>query len=49
MDISQVLYHPQIPLAQTKAMKYNSFLDMPFGENAIVALMSYTGLKVSSS
>jgi DNA-directed RNA polymerase II subunit RPB2 len=49
MDISQVLYHPQIPLAQTKAMKYNSFLDMPFGENAIVALMSYTGLTVSSS
>jgi len=49
MDISQILYHPQIPLAQTKAMKYNNFLDMPYGENAIVALMCYTGLKVSSS
>jgi DNA-directed RNA polymerase II subunit RPB2 len=49
MDISQLLYHPQIPLAQTKAMRYNNFLDMPYGENAIVAIMSYTGLMVSSS
>jgi DNA-directed RNA polymerase beta subunit len=49
MDISQVLYHPQVPIAQTKAMKYNSFLDMPYGENAIIALMCYTGLLISSS
>jgi len=49
MDISQLLYHPQVPIAQTKAMKYNNFLDMPYGENAIVALMCYTGLMVSSS
>jgi len=49
MDISQILYHPQVPIAQTKAMKYNSFLDMPYGENAIIALMCYTGLLISSS
>ena len=49
MDISQLLYHPQIPLTVTKAMEYNNFKDLPYGENAIVALMSYTGLKVSSS
>jgi DNA-directed RNA polymerase II subunit RPB2 len=49
MDISQILYHPQVPIAQTKAMKYNNALDLPYGENAIVAIMSYTGLKVSSS
>ena len=49
MDISQLLYHPQIPLTFTKAMEYNNFKDLPYGENAIVALMSYTGLKVSSS
>jgi DNA-directed RNA polymerase II subunit RPB2 len=49
MDISQVLYHPQIPIAQTKAMKYNSFLDMPYGENAVIALECYTGLLISSS
>ena len=49
MDISQILYHPQVPLAQTKAMKYNNFLDMPYGENAIVALMSYTGYNQEDS
>ena len=49
MDISQVLYHPQVPLAQTKAMKYNNFLDMPYGENAIVAIMCYTGFNQEDS
>lgn len=49
MDISQLLYHPQIPIAQTKAMKYNNFLDMPYGENAIVALMCYTGYNQEDS
>jgi DNA-directed RNA polymerase beta subunit len=49
MDISQVLYHPQLPLAQTAAMEYNNALDMPYGENVIVAIMCYTGLMVSSS
>ena len=49
MDISQVLYHPQLPLAQTAAMEYNNALDLPYGENVIVAIMSYTGLMISSS
>jgi len=49
MDISQVLYHPQVPLAQTKAMKYNNFLDMPYGENAIIAIMCYTGYNQEDS
>jgi DNA-directed RNA polymerase II subunit RPB2 len=44
MDISQILYHPQLPLVNTKAMKYNHCLDLPYGENAIVAIASYTGL-----
>lgn len=47
MDISNVLYHPNIPLVTTRAMKYNRFLDMPSGENAIVAILCYTGLKIS--
>jgi DNA-directed RNA polymerase II subunit RPB2 len=46
MDISQVLYHPQIPLVTTQAMKYNGCLDLPYGENAVVAVASYTGLLV---
>jgi len=49
MDISQVLYHPQLPIVQTTAMEYNNALDMPYGENVIVAIMCYTGLTVSSS
>ena len=46
MDISQVLYHPQIPLVTTQAMKYNGCMDLPYGENAIVAVASYNGLLV---
>ncbi len=47
MDISQVLYHPQEPIVSTEGMKYNNMLNLPAGENAIVAIMSYTGLKFS--
>jgi DNA-directed RNA polymerase II subunit RPB2 len=43
MDISQVLYHPQLPIVSTEGMKYNNMLNLPAGENAIVAIMSYTG------
>lgn len=46
MDISQVLYHPQLPLVTTRAMKYNGCYDLPYGENTIVAVCSYTGLTV---
>jgi DNA-directed RNA polymerase II subunit RPB2 len=49
MDISQVLYHPHIPLVTTQAMKYNGCLDLPHGENAIVAICSYSGLLISPS
>lgn len=49
MDISQILYHPQIPLVTTQAMKYNGCLDLPYGENAIVAIASYTGYNQEDS
>uniref|UniRef100_A0A6C0EE33 DNA-directed RNA polymerase n=1 Tax=viral metagenome TaxID=1070528 RepID=A0A6C0EE33_9ZZZZ len=49
MDISQILYHPQIPLVTTQAMKYNGCLDLPYGENAIVAICSYTGFNQEDS
>lgn len=49
MDISNILYYPQTPLTTTKAMKYNRFLDLPSGENAIVAILSYTGYNVEDS
>ena len=49
MDISQILYNPQIPLVTTQAMKYNGFLDLPYGENAIVAICSYNGYNQEDS
>ena len=49
MDISQILYHPQIPLVVTKGMKYNNMLNLPNGENAVVAIMSYTGYNQEDS
>lgn len=49
MDISQVLFHPQIPLVTTQAMKYNGCMDLPYGENAIVAVASYNGFNQEDS
>lgn len=49
IDISQILYYPQIPLVNTKTMKYNNTLDLPYGENAIVAIMSYNGYNQEDS
>ena len=49
MDISQILYHPQIPIVTTQAMKYNGCLDLPYGENSIVAVCSYNGYNQEDS
>ena len=49
MDISQVLYHPQTPLVVTQAMKYNGCMELPYGENAIVAVASYNGFNQEDS
>ena len=49
MDISQVLYHPQQPLVTTEGMNYNNMSNLPSGENAIVAIMSYTGYNQEDS
>jgi DNA-directed RNA polymerase II subunit RPB2 len=49
MDISQVLYHPQIPLVTTEGMNYNNMNNLPAGENLVVAIMSYTGYNQEDS
>jgi len=49
MDISQVLYHPQQPIVTTEGMNYNNMTNLPSGENAIVAIMSYTGYNQEDS
>ena len=38
MDISHILYNPSVPIVQTRAMKYNNMLNLPNGENVIVAI-----------
>lgn len=43
-DISYILYHPQLPLVASRASKYTGSHIFPSGENAIVAIASYTGL-----
>lgn len=49
MDISQILYYPQIPIVTTKTMEYNNCLDLPYGENTIVAIASYNGYNQEDS
>lgn len=46
-DLSYLLYHPMRPLVITKTAKYTHELDIPAGENMIVAIACYTGLRFS--
>lgn len=43
MDISYVLYHPQVPLVGTRMRKHTNADKLPAGENVMVAIMSFTG------
>jgi DNA-directed RNA polymerase II subunit RPB2 len=49
MDISYILWNTQRPVVTTHAMKYNNTWELPSGENAIVAIMSYTGYNQEDS
>jgi DNA-directed RNA polymerase II subunit RPB2 len=49
MDISYILWNTQRPMVITQAMRYNKTFDLPAGENAIVAIMSYTGYNQEDS
>jgi len=48
-DISYRLMHPQKPLVITQNMNYLKTLDMPAGENCIVAIACYTGYNQEDS
>jgi len=43
-DISYILFHSQIPLVSSKGAKYTGAINLPAGENSIVAIAIYTGL-----
>jgi DNA-directed RNA polymerase, beta subunit/140 kD subunit len=49
LDISYILFHPQKPLVITRTSKYVHSDVLPAGENAIVAIASYTGLNQEDS
>ena len=47
--MANVLYYPQLPLADTNAMNYLKFRDLPAGQNAIVAIACYSGYNQEDS
>ena len=49
LDISYILYTPQRPVVKTRASKYINTESLPFGENAIVAIGTYTGYNQEDS
>lgn len=46
-DISYVLYHPEVPVVNTRTSKYTYTDILPPGSNAVVAVACYSGLTVS--
>jgi DNA-directed RNA polymerase II subunit RPB2 len=48
-DISHILYHPQIPLLSTRGSRYTNSINIPAGENIVVAIACYTGYNQEDS
>jgi DNA-directed RNA polymerase II subunit RPB2 len=49
LDISHLLYNPQVPLITTRTNKYTNIDHLPPGENVIIAIACYTGYNQEDS
>ncbi|KAK6090882.1 hypothetical protein P3W45_000127 [Vairimorpha bombi] len=47
--LSNILFYPQKPLVTTKSMEFMRFKELPPGQNAIVAIASYSGYNQEDS
>lgn len=47
--LGHVLFYPQAPLVETRAMKIMNYDKLPAGTNAIVAIMCFTGYNQEDS
>jgi DNA-directed RNA polymerase III subunit RPC2 len=43
------MYYPQKPMVKSKTLEISNFENLPAGQNASVAIMSYTGYDIEDA